>query len=86
MPPLSNPATPARTFQSPQPLPLDKPPFLKGVWRRCLVVGAGMGGWVGEGWLVYEAYEVKEKGKLIVFYFAGFFFIFIFMKSLLKNF
>jgi len=32
----------------------------------------GVGGWVGEVWVVYEAYEVKRKGKkYAVFYFAG---------------
>jgi hypothetical protein len=31
-----------------------------------------MGGWVGEGWVVYEVYEEREKGKsYAVFYFAG---------------
>jgi hypothetical protein len=39
---------------------------------RC---GRGVGGWVGEGWVVDEAYEANEKGKkYLVFYFAGFFF------------
>jgi hypothetical protein len=37
-----------------------------------------MGAGVGEGWVVYEAYEVGGKGgKLPVFYFAGIFYIMI---------
>jgi hypothetical protein len=41
---------------------------------------------VGEGWVVYEAYEVGKKGgNYDLFYFAGKIkiFLYIFMKSLL---